>query len=104
MAQIDLNPPALIRLVQRLQREYGETSCSNFALDEQLNEALGVITQLRAVIADTDKNIAAFAERVQQMQADNEELREQLDPKRKGRFRGPHPKEELSGSDEDKSS
>jgi hypothetical protein len=38
------------------------------------------------------------------MQADNEELREQLDPKRKGRFRGPHPKEELSGSDEDKSS
>jgi len=103
LSQISLSTEALLRLVRRLQIEYGETSCSNFALDEQLNEIRIENERLAKVLTEKEAVIASLVDRAQQAEKDCELLREQIDPKRAGRFRGPH-KGLIDGTDQDKSS
>ena len=86
MAQLDLSPAALLRLVQRLQREFGETSVSNFALDEQLNEATTANVALTQMLKDAQAGQQSLRVHLEQARRDNEELKRQIDPKRGTRF------------------
>lgn len=88
MAQLDLNPAALLRLVQRLQKEFGETTVANFALDEQLNEATAANVVLTQMLKDAQAGQQALREHMEQARQDNEALKRQLDPKRGTRFGG----------------
>jgi len=103
MAQIDTRHEALLRLVQRLQKEYGETSIANFALDEQLNQAEAHIQHLHALDEEKNSTITALFARIKQADEDNESLRKQLDPKRGDRFAGPRKKAAVRGADQDQS-
>lgn len=88
MAQIPLTPEFLLKIISRSEKEYGQTALSNFALDLLLDEANGEIARLRENIINLEEQNRALHTRCRQADADNETLREQLDEKRKGRFRG----------------
>lgn len=90
MAQLDTSREALLRLIERLKYEMGESAISNFALDVELNAAQAHIGRQNQHIQELTAENAAIRERMAATQRDNETLREQLDEKRKGRFRGPH--------------
>lgn len=88
MAQLDHSREALLRLIERLKYEMGETAISNFALDVELTAAQTYIGQMNQKLQELGAENAAIRERMAATQRDNETLREQLDEKRKGRFRG----------------
>ena len=90
MAAIQLTPELAIKLVGRYTREYAETAASNFALDIIVDDLNAECAKLREFIIDLQGQNLALQERSQRAEADNELLREQLDEKRKGRFRDPH--------------
>jgi chromosome segregation ATPase len=100
MATINLTPEALFRLVQRLQKEYGETSCSNFALDEQLGATEAEVRRLQKEVEDKDVHLQALSEKVRRLQADNEELRTQIDPSRIEHLRKPNGEATTHGLDQ----
>jgi regulator of replication initiation timing len=79
MARINMTPELATQLIQRMGREYGETSTSNFALDIMVDEAQKTVLELK-------QRNDALEERCKRVERENEELREQLDPKRAERM------------------
>lgn len=74
----------------RMIREYGELSASNFALDIMADTQTTELQRLAGVVAEKDESNQALVTRAQKAEHDCELLREQIDPKRAGRFSGPH--------------
>ena len=92
MATINLTLELALKLITRLQKEYGETSASNFALDLLLDDALEENSRLKQMLADKQEHCVALQKRCATADENNEELRKQLDSKRGDRFVGPQSK------------
>lgn len=87
MAAIDTSREALLLLISRMEHEHGQTVIANFALDEQLNRAEQTIINLHAQIQTAVNEAQAVRANLNQANADNEELRCQLDPNRGDRYK-----------------
>lgn len=92
MANINLTPEFSLKLINRLQNEYGATSAANFAMDIMLEEANAAIQHLQQALAESQADAAAVRERLIVSEQNNEELKKQLDPSRGDRFAGPKKK------------
>lgn len=87
MAQIDVSPEGLMRLVTRLTREYGDTAAANFALDEQLNLAIQQNQQLAEMVALKDEALIGLHEQVATMGKTIDQMRAAADPDPKNAHR-----------------
>ena len=87
MAEIDLSHEASIRLVTRLQGEYGSLAVANFALSNQLDVA---DAQLAAALADSAAKNASILDlnaQIEGMGAELDKLRKAADPARAHLFK-----------------
>lgn len=85
MATIDTSAPALMALIERIQVEHGTTVVANFALDMQLNRAEATIKMFHENTANLNREKAEMQAIINQLRADNEELKLKADPTRKER-------------------
>jgi hypothetical protein len=69
-------------LIARFQAEYGQQAVSNFALDILLDSANAEVARLQLECTRKDDVHAALNERVRAAEAQVEEMKRALDPKR----------------------
>lgn len=74
MAQIQMTPELTQAFIQRIQREHGETVCSNFVLDILLTSAQGRIVQLEEALEFANKLNVELNEKNRSLEERNEKL------------------------------
>lgn len=86
MPNIDVSNDGLVRLVNRLTREYGEAAAANFALDEQLAavaaQHVGFVEQITA----KDEMLTSLRAQIEAMGKEIDTMRLAADPENPHRY------------------
>ena len=92
MPNITINDPFALAIILRVQKEYGELSISNFAMDITIENLNKELTELSNKCTQDQETIINQSKKIFELSEEVESLKTFIDVKRSNRFGGPNTK------------